>query len=138
MPAGLGPAWPGWVNVFAGWYDAEALDLARCPVRHPPPVSGEACRPRGRTESPRVAAPAQRLSLPSRAAFRSRTATAPDHLSTGADAPAEPFEPQPQALQSAPLCRPSGAASVTRANTTNARAATARPALASSVMNYPG
>jgi hypothetical protein len=118
--------------------DAEALDLARCPVRHPPPVSGEACRPRGRTENPRVAAPAQRLSLPSRAALRSRTATASDPLSNGADAPAELFEPQPQTSQSAPLCRPSGAASVTRATTTDARAATARPALASSVTNYPG
>src|SRR3954466_4858214 len=55
--------------------DAEALDLARCPVRHPPLLSGEACRPRGRTETPRVAAPAERLPLPSRAALRSRTAT---------------------------------------------------------------
>ncbi len=57
---------------------------------------------------------------------------------SGADAPAELHEPQPQASQSAPLRRPTGPAPVTHDHTTSARATAARPALASSLMNYPG
>src|SRR5271167_475494 len=67
--------------------DAETFDVARRPVRYAAPAPHQDRRPRRRDEDDDPSALADLLPRPGYSALRSRTHTAPRHLTGGARAP---------------------------------------------------
>src|SRR5271166_544764 len=83
----LPPRWRLLADVGASRIDAEALDVARRPVRHLAPASHQDRRPRRRNENDDPRALADLVSGAGYPAPRLATHTAPRHLSDGARGP---------------------------------------------------
>jgi len=99
----LPPRWRLLADVGASRLDAEALDVARRPVRHLAPAPHQDRRPRRRNEDDDPSALADLLPRSGYSAFRSRTHTAPRHLNDGARGPTTihnpSFNPQTRSNQ---------------------------------------
>src|SRR5208337_2166604 len=80
-------------DVGASHVAAEALDVARRPVRHLAPAPHQDRRPRRRNEDDDPSALADLLPRAGYSALRSRTHTAPRHLNDGARGPATIHNP---------------------------------------------
>src|SRR5271165_3850560 len=99
----LPPRWRLLADVGASRIDAEALDVARRPVRHLAPASHQDRRPRRRNENDDPRALADLVSGAGYPASRFATHTAPRHLSDGARGPRtihnSSFNPQTRSNQ---------------------------------------
>jgi hypothetical protein len=101
-------------------------------------TAGQARRARRRAEDPGHAAPAQRLPGQGHPAPRLRANAAPGLLTTGADAPAEPFAPQPQNPRSASESRPRSRRRPRMPTQPASERTAALSELSASLMNFAG